>query len=125
RVAEEALRIAESTESPFAVAQACLSVGVARVARGTAAEAIAPLERGLTLCELRELYGLSPPTASYLAYAYALSGRLDDSLRLLERKPEPARVAGGQPRRLILLSEIHLLAGRTTESSRLAEQALA
>src|SRR5262249_43094585 len=56
RVAEENLRVAESTESPFAVAQACLSVGITRVARGIAAEAIAPLERGLTLCELRELY---------------------------------------------------------------------
>jgi len=124
RIAEEVLQVAESTESPFAVAQACLSVGIARVARGAAAEAIAPLERGLTLCELRELYGLAPVTASYLAYAYALSGRLDDSLRLLERKPEPARVAGGQPRRLILLGEIRLLAGGNAESSRLAQQAL-
>jgi class 3 adenylate cyclase/tetratricopeptide (TPR) repeat protein len=125
RLAEGILRVAETTESPFAVAQACLSVGIVRAARGSAAEAIAPLERSLTLSELRELYGVSPVTAPYLAYAYAQSGRLDDGFRLLERHAAPARIAGVQPRRLTLLGEIHRLAGRTTEANRLAQQALA
>ena len=74
-MAEEALRIARSTESPFAEASACLGVGTVLVARGAFAGALAPLERGLDLCELRELYGLFPAIASYLAYAYALCGR--------------------------------------------------
>jgi tetratricopeptide (TPR) repeat protein len=125
RHAEESLRVDESTESQFAVAQACLSVGIVRATRGSAADAIAPLERSLTLSELRELYGVSPVTAPYLAYAYAQSGRLDDGFRLLERHAAPARISGGQPRRLTLLGELHRLAGRTTEASCLAQQALA
>jgi tetratricopeptide (TPR) repeat protein len=67
-------------------------------------------------------------TASYLAYAYALSGRLSDSLPLLGRptsfglRPE---FRSGQPRLLVTLGEVHLLAGQAAEAVRFAELSLA
>jgi predicted ATPase/class 3 adenylate cyclase len=122
-LAEEGLRLAASTDSPFAVAQGCLSVGTVLVRRGAFAEAVAPLERGLALCELRELYGFAGAFARTLAYAHALLGHLDDSDRVKEPAGSSDLVVA--QRRPILQGEIHLLAGRTGEAARLAQEALA
>ena len=127
RIGDEELRLAESTESPWMIAEACVAIGSTLVTRGAFTEAMGPLERGLALSESRELHLLSVLMASQLAYAYALSGRSSDSLPLLERVTELAlgpefRVV--QPRLLVLLGEVHLLAGRAEEADRFAERAL-
>src|SRR5262249_9120371 len=88
----------------------------------------APLERGLDLCELRELQGVFPVLVSNLADAYALSGRVGDGMAVLERLENLGQMTvfrTRQARWLGLLGEGHLLAGRIAEGGRLAEQALA
>jgi tetratricopeptide (TPR) repeat protein len=128
RAGEAAVRMVDSAASPFAVAQVHLGVGAALLLRGAFGEAVAQLEQGLALCELRELRIVFAATAAHLALAYARSGRLADSLRLLEREAAPANIAqyrAGEPRRLILLGEAGLLAGRGDEAAHLAAAALA
>lgn len=106
----------------------CLGLGAILVNRGAAAEAIAPLERGLTVCEPRELQGRLPQLALYLAHAYALAGRVDDGLAALARSADPAKIPAFRmrhPRWLIVHGIVHLLAGRLAEGRRFAEQSLA
>jgi class 3 adenylate cyclase/tetratricopeptide (TPR) repeat protein len=128
RIGEDGLQIAERTESPWSIAQTCLAIGGALAIRGTLAEAIALLDRGLALCESREFYLPAAMTASYLAYAYALSGRLSNIPPLLARATEFAlrpEFRSGQPRLLVTLGEVHLLAGQAADAARLAERTLA
>jgi tetratricopeptide (TPR) repeat protein len=127
RVGEEGLRIAESTESPWSLTQACLGLGGVLVTGGAFSEAVRPLERGLGLGESREFYFVSVQTASFLAKAYARSGRPGDSLPLLEWASELAlrpdfRV--GQTRLLVSMAEVSLLVGRIEEAARLVERGL-
>jgi hypothetical protein len=84
-----------------------------------------PLERGLAEREAREFYIVSAQAAALLAYAYARCGRLSDSLPLLEWVIELAlhqEFRAGQSRLLVLLGEVHLLAGRVDEATRFAER---
>ena len=127
RVGEEGLRVAEDTESPWSLTQACLGLGGVLVTRGAFTEALRPLERGLGLGESKEFYFVSAQTASFLANAYARSGRPGDSLPLLEWASELAlrpdfRV--GQSRLLVSMGEVYLLVGRIEEAARLAERGL-
>ena len=97
------------------------------VTRGAFTEATRPLERGLSLGESKEFYFVSAQTASFLAAAYARSGRLGDSLPLLEWASELAlrpEFRAGQPRLLVSMGEVYLLAGRAEEAARFAERAL-
>jgi class 3 adenylate cyclase/tetratricopeptide (TPR) repeat protein len=128
RAGEAAVRMVDSATSPFSVAQVHLGVGAALLLRGAFGDAVARLEQGLALCELRELGILFAATAAHLALAYARSERLADSLRLLDREVVPASIAeywAGTPRRFILLGEACLLTGRADEAARLTEAALA
>jgi class 3 adenylate cyclase/tetratricopeptide (TPR) repeat protein len=128
RIGEEALTIAESIESPWTITQVCVGIGGVLVTRGDFARATKPLERGLAEREAREFYFVSVQAAGLLAYAYAQSGRSSESDPLLEWASEMAlgpEFSPGQVRLLILLGEVHLLAGRIDEAARFAERGLA
>jgi tetratricopeptide (TPR) repeat protein len=128
RIGEEALTIAESIESPWTITQVCVGIGGVLVTRGDFARATKPLERGLAEREAREFYFVSLQAAGLLAYAYAQSGRSSESDPLLEWASEMAlspEFRTGQTRLLVLLGEVHLLAGRIDEAARFAERGLA
>src|SRR5262249_37027206 len=121
--ADEAMSLATSADLPFTLGSGLEGIGFLHLRRGAVREAIVALERGLRLCEEWQLHLVHYPTAAYLGSAYALAGRDADALPLLELA---ARENYGFHPALwkTMLGEAHLLAGRLTEASELAEQAL-
>jgi hypothetical protein len=70
---------------------------------------------------------VSAQTAAFLAYAHAQLGRLADSFPPLEWASEltlSSDFRAGQPRLLVLLGEVYVLAGRTQEAAAFAEPGL-
>src|SRR5713226_6022158 len=64
---------------------ACIgSVGFLSLLKGDFTRAIAALERGVGICQARNISYLVPFTTSALGYAYALSGRVMEAVPLLE-----------------------------------------
>jgi DNA-binding winged helix-turn-helix (wHTH) protein/tetratricopeptide (TPR) repeat protein len=125
-VGAAAVRIAEAGESPYGLAMAYQGAGLLSLGQGDFADAIAVLERGLDLCRSSNLENWFYGLAASLGYTYALSGRLDEALPLLEEVVErDAAMRGGHPLsiRVIWQSEACLLAGRVKEAQRLALQA--
>ena len=86
---EEAVQIAETTvDQPFTLSHAYLGVGLLHLRKGDLPQAIAVLERSLGVCQAGDIQLLLPWVASFLGYAYALSGRLAEALPLLEQAVE-------------------------------------
>jgi tetratricopeptide (TPR) repeat protein len=95
--------------------------------KGDLGRAIVVLERGLGLCRDWNVPVWFSYAASHLGYAYAQSGRIADSLDLLQQVVEQDRTV----RRTVdyslwvaWLSEACLLADRTTDAADLARHAL-
>jgi tetratricopeptide (TPR) repeat protein len=78
------------------------------------------LERSLEVCRAGDIQLILPWVASFLGYAYALSGRLAEALALLAQAVQP----GVAPLFVAHLGEAYLLAGRITDASQQARQAL-
>jgi class 3 adenylate cyclase/tetratricopeptide (TPR) repeat protein len=126
--AEEALRLGEAGDNAFSLILACLGVGRLYVTAGDSHRAISSLDRGLALCEAREIPLWSPSLASDLGYAYALCGRITRALPLLEQAIEPTAIApfvAYQALRVCRLAEGYLLARRMADAVAAAHQALA
>jgi len=89
--------------------------------------AIPVLERAIGLCQDWHILLLLPLLTATLGLAYALGGRIDAGLALVEQGVEHL-VARGRPRALALvvacLSEAYLLAGRLDEARQRAAQAV-
>ncbi|MGH8072048.1 MAG: ATP-binding protein, partial [Candidatus Entotheonellia bacterium] len=126
-MAEEGLRIAETSNSPFSLIAACYGVSVVYRRQGDVQRAIPLLERALGLCQDWHISLFLPWMAAALGLAYALEGRIAAGLALAEQAVEQA-VDGGRPRFLVLvvacLSEAYLLAGRLDEARQRAVQAV-
>jgi class 3 adenylate cyclase/tetratricopeptide (TPR) repeat protein len=128
-LAEEAGRLAEGSNQPWDLADAGLSVGVVHLLQGAAAAAVPPLERSLAVCEAADIPLYYPQIVLHLGQAYALSGRLDEALRLAERTGEqPGTLHQMAPphraNRLAWLGDVSLLAGRREAARSNAERAL-
>ena len=125
--ADEALAIAETDHHAHDVSWACTGAGRLRLVKGDLAQAITVLERGLPLCKHGgELVIYVSRIAASLGLAYALSGRLDAGLALLEEAVaagESLRFTYAQSLAVASLAEGHLLAGRVEEAARRATQA--
>ena len=110
-------------------AWACLGAGRLHLVKGDVAPAIEVLERGLPLCEAGgDLEVYFSRTAASLGGAYALAGRLDDAVRLLERADRHAESLGfayGHALVIATLAEAKLLAGDFENAARAADRALA
>jgi len=125
--AEEALRIAESTDQPWVLVQACLSIGYVGLRTGNLDRAIAILERGLSVCRERNLANVLLVAADHLGLAYALAGRVSEALPLLRESVAQGAAQGmmsNQTRATAWLSEGYLCAGLLDEAIQEAEQAL-
>jgi tetratricopeptide (TPR) repeat protein len=116
----EAVRIAETIEQPFSLADAYYGLGLLHLRQGDLPEAIAIFEKDLAVCQTGDILVLLPNVAAALGYAYALSGRLAEALPLLEQAVEQA-----SPLRAAHLGEAYLMAGRLEDASQLAGRALA
>jgi class 3 adenylate cyclase/tetratricopeptide (TPR) repeat protein len=124
--AEDALAIAETANHPYSVTAAYLGIGQVHLVQGVLDEAIAVLERAARLCDIWDLGVIQPTTAATLGLAYALSGRFDQALPLLEAGEAPAspvRIFDTPTARLALGTGC-LLAGRMTQATTAATRAL-
>jgi tetratricopeptide (TPR) repeat protein len=118
-LAQEGVRLAEAANRPWDLSIAHLWLGYLHLRRGDRERAVLACERGLLSCQAATLSYLFPFAASYLGYAYALCGRSTEALPLLEQAVERADAMGqvaGQARRVALLSEGYLLAGRQEDA---------
>jgi DNA-binding winged helix-turn-helix (wHTH) protein/class 3 adenylate cyclase/tetratricopeptide (TPR) repeat protein len=79
----EGLSIAEAADHPNSLAIACLGMGRLFLSKGEPGQAIAALERGLSLCRSAQIELLLPAVTAALSYAYALAGRAAEALPLL------------------------------------------
>ena len=122
---EEATQMAEESERSYALVHACFGGGIVRVRMGDLDGAIAVLERAANISREQELPLVGAANGSLLGYAYALAGRIDDALPLLD---DSARHVSGAVRfdalSLVHLGEGYLLAGRKDEGAALLSRVL-
>jgi tetratricopeptide (TPR) repeat protein len=125
--AQEGLDIAESANDAYSIAFACNLIGWIGGLKGTPTQVIPTLERGIELCRARNFRILFPPVACSLGSAYALAGRFDDGIRLLEQSVEAALAVKRKDRYAIFLTrlaEAKLNAGHPERVTELAGRAL-
>jgi class 3 adenylate cyclase/tetratricopeptide (TPR) repeat protein len=125
--AEEAIQIAQALDHPFSLGLAFHGTGRLHVCQGDPQRAIAVLERGLDVCRARVIGYWVPLICSSLGLAYVMCQRQVEALPLLEQALEllpSAQMMIYQPLLLVSVSETSLLAGRTDEATRHAEQAV-
>ena len=123
----EGLRLAEVTNDPQSLIPACRDLGHLYLCKGDLHRAIPVLERGLALCQSRDIPAYFPIVAALLGSAYALSRRLAEAMPLLEQAMEQAasmQLLYGQSFEVVLLSEAYLLADRMEDALQLALRAL-
>ena len=125
---DEALRVSDAEFGRHADAWAHLGVGRLYLVKGDLTRAIEVLERGLPLCEAGgELAVYFSRTAASLGGAYALSGRLDEAVSLLERADRHADSIGfayGHALVVTTLAEATLLAGDVETAACAADRGL-
>jgi class 3 adenylate cyclase/tetratricopeptide (TPR) repeat protein len=126
-IAQEALRIAESVEQPFSLILACLGMGEVHLKCGELQKAISTQQRALELIRVWNIPMWFPRAAMQYGYALTLAGSLSEGLQFLNDGIK--RSVGLQfmiyySLWLHWLGEAHLLAGRTEEAARVAEQSL-
>ena len=126
-LAEEATAIAEAEDHAYSLVIAHAGTGMLRNLGGDHEGAIAPLERGLVIARLADIPLLFPLIAAPLGRAFALTGRTEDGLRLLEdavQRAEDMQWGANHALRLMWLGEAHLRTGDESAARRLGTRAL-
>jgi len=125
RVGTDAVQIAESSGRPYNLVLSCRAIAVPYLTRGSHADAIPYLERAFDLCKTWNLRFLIEGTMTALGSAYSLSGRLADSLPLLDQGSAmvSALWADALPTGLAL-STTYLALERTSEAAELAARVM-
>jgi tetratricopeptide (TPR) repeat protein len=125
--AAEALRLAEAFNQPFSLAVAYHGAGVLALRQGDLPRAIPLLERGLGLCQAEGISSWFPALSVALGVAYALCGRIAETLPLLEQALRqsamrwPVSVCGSA---FLWTAEAYLLVGHLEEATTAAGRAL-
>jgi tetratricopeptide (TPR) repeat protein len=129
KAAKEAIAAAKATDEPAGRVEAGRALGLVFVEKGDFANAIPLLEEALRLCQAWHLDLLYAFAASTLGYAYAISGRPDEGVSLMERAVEQrASLRGEYPGVLggtYLLSRLadgYLFAGRAADATSVAHR---
>ena len=129
RVAEEAVRLAESVDHPLSLLVARAGLGVLHLRRRAFDLAIAELEPALRLTETWHTPLWFPRIASALGMAYARSGRAAAGMQLTEEavtRGGAMNVGGGRSLLIASYSEACRMAGAPEDRVRaLAEEAVA
>ena len=126
-LAEEATAIAEAEDHAYSLVIAHAGTGMLHNLGGDHEGAIAPLERGLVIARLADIPLLFPLIAAPLGRAFALTGRTEDGLRLLEdavQRAEDMQWGANHALRLMWLGEAHLRSGDESAARRLGTRAL-
>ncbi len=126
-LAEEATAIAEAQDHAYSLVIAHAGTGMLRNLGGNHEDAIGPLERGLVIARLADIPFLFPLIAAPLGRAYALTGRTEEGLRLLEdavQRAEDMEWAANHALRLVWLGETYVLAGDGSAARRVGVRAL-
>jgi tetratricopeptide (TPR) repeat protein len=125
---EEAVRIGEAVDHPLSLIGAYRGLGYLYLRKGDLDRAIQFLERCSELSRLWSIPAWTSAVASYIGYAYVLSGRLADGLSLLEHntteRGAPRQNFTGYAVLLAYLSEAYALANREQDALRTINQAL-
>jgi tetratricopeptide (TPR) repeat protein len=124
---EEATAIAEAEDHAYSLVIAHAGTGMLRNLEGNHEGAIGPLERGLVIARLADIPLLFPLIAAPLGRAYALIGRTDEGLRLLQdavQRAEDMQWAANHPIRLVWLGETYMRTGDESAGRRLGVRAL-
>jgi predicted ATPase/class 3 adenylate cyclase len=125
---EEAIRIAETADHPYSLANMCSGFGYLYVCKGNFQQAISFHARSLELCRVWNLRQNVTAFALHLGRALALAGQVRESLALLEQSVETAeltRQIGRNAQSAAMLSEVYWLAGRHEDAQALAVKAYA
>jgi hypothetical protein len=81
---QEAIRIAETADRPYALAHACFGLGFLYLRQGELGSADRVLQRGLKLCGGFDAPLLGAALGALLGYAQAMSGRLTEGKPVLD-----------------------------------------
>jgi class 3 adenylate cyclase/tetratricopeptide (TPR) repeat protein len=126
--AEKALNAAETLGDQFCLINALASVGIVRVWKGDWAEAIPLLERGLALSHDTRNQSAPVLIGAMAGHAYALAGRWDEALTLLEQSVKQGEKVMGYCYSLslsvVFLGQTYLRAGRIQHALERAQLAL-
>jgi len=127
RVADEATTIAATGDHAYSRIQACWGVGMLHLIQGRLERAVPALEQGLVSARLENIPLFVPFITAPLGGAYALNGRVDSGIALLEQSVEQAasiRLMAHHSLRIAWLAWAQLLAGRREEALIHAHRAL-
>jgi len=128
RFIKEAIAIAERTRHPDTLLWAHAGAGLARLVRGHVASATSALEHALELCRTADMPAYAPLVSSPLGLAYAMGGRVQEGLTLVEQaveQTESKRQAALLPWTLLRLGEVRLLADQLPAAAEAVSRALA
>jgi tetratricopeptide (TPR) repeat protein len=125
----EAMQIAEETGHVYSLLYPFVGLGALKLDQGDFTGALAPLERGLELCRMREAPWLLDDFAWALGAAYHGTGRraegvalMEDAARAFAQRTVPL---AGWPGRIGALGGAYLFAGRLADATRIAQHGLA
>ena len=127
RHAEDAIRLAESTDHGDTLFWAYRGAGQVHLGSGDGEQATVALERALSLCHTRDMPTYVARVSAELALAYAMCGRTAEARPLVEQVLENALAAkpsGHLPGIVLRSGQVHLLAGRLREAGEAAARAL-
>jgi len=127
RCADEAIALAETTNHPDTLLWAYHGTGVHHLIRGEIAAAAHAFERAYSVCRTHDMPAYEPRISAELGFAWALSGRLDEAVPMVQRAADEAaarKQTTSYSQVLLLLGEVSLLAGRLDEAADAASRAL-
>jgi DNA-binding SARP family transcriptional activator len=120
----KALTAGEKLGYQYSLVTACWALGWLCNVRGEFGQAVTVIERARSILRRWELPVWLPLVLEQLGFAYAVSGRLDEGIRLLEESFDGYRAQGRRPL-TTYLGEVYLLADRLDDATVFAEEALA
>jgi len=124
--AEQAIRLAEESEQPYAQLVVVNRSGMVAIIRGDTSRLIPRLERALDLVQTHDMPWYATQTTARLGEAYLLAGRLADALPLLERTGELVNAGEGDAQQasfLTFVAEGYLRSGRLDAAADMADRA--
>jgi len=127
RYAREAKQLSEKTREPFDEIHVNTSIAFLHLRQGDFPAAIPLAQAAIAECQLHDLPHMWNVAVSHLGYAFALSGRVGESLPLLQAAVQQStekRVQAAHSLWQIRLAEGYLFADRVEEAVALAESAL-
>ena len=125
---EEALRLAEAAQHDLSLAMAYAGVARPYLVRGDFPQAVSWLGRSMEICRRASFAPLFLLVAGDLGQAYALSGRVEEGLALLQEATAQSGALNLLPTHawnVTMLAEVCALAGRRGEAPVYVERGLA